>query len=122
MASRDEEEPQIEQSTPPHRPPDPGELEPYGGGPPARTTGSGALQSDQIIAVIAALIPGLGQLLLGQTVKGLVLLGVALITCSGMGLFSLASVVDAYLVAKAQQYREVGEWEFFPDYREAFNM
>jgi TM2 domain-containing membrane protein YozV len=122
MTSRDEEERQVEQTTPPHRPPDPGGLEPYGGGTPARTSGGGDLQSDQIIAIIAALIPGLGQLLLGQTVKGLVLLGVALITCSGLGLFSVASVVDAYLVAKAQQNREVGEWEFFPDYREAFNM
>ena len=122
MASREEEKPPVDDVTPDHRPPDPGQLQPYGGGPPANISSSTGLASEDLIAVIAAIIPGLGQLLLGQTVKGLVLLGIALITCSGMGLFSVASIVDAYLVAKAKQNREVGEWEFFPDYREAFNL
>ncbi len=117
----DEEEPtQTRQSsdwsTPTHQPP-----QHYTGGHPT-TTASRALETSEVLAVIAAAIPGIGQMLLGQTVKGLVLLGIAIITCSGFGLFSVASMVDAFLVAKAGHRRPVGEWEFFPDFQETFNL
>ena len=103
-------------STPRHQPP-----ASYDGGPPA-TTGDESLDTNEIIAIIAALVPGLGQMLMGQTVKGLVLLGVSLLTACFGGIISLASVVDAYLVAKAKQRRPVGDWEFFPDWRETLNV
>lgn len=113
-----------ERSVPEHEPPiEGGELLPQrqSGGYPV-TTGQVDLSQEEIIAVIAALIPGLGQLLLGQTVKGLVILGIALLSCAGMGLLSVASVLDAYLVARAKHRRAVGEWEFFPDFQEAFDL
>lgn len=92
----------------------------YSAGPPSVRGGS-TLESSDYLAIFAAIIPGLGQMIMGQTVKGLVVLGVALVTCSGFGLLSIASMVDAYLVAMAQKRRPVGEWEFFPDYQETFN-
>ena len=112
-------------STPEHEPPQDQVPQPYEGGPPAKTGGSGGgeLESEDIIAmVITFFIPGIGQLLLGQQVKGLVILGLALFTCSGFGLIAVASLVDTYLVAKARKNREVGDWEFFPDFNEAFNL
>ena len=78
------------------------------------------LETSEWIAVLVALIPGVGQILLGQTVKGLVLLGISLILCFGGGLFSVASMIDAYLVATAKKRREVGDWEFFPDFQSTF--
>ena len=94
---------------PTHQPPQPG-------GSPAK------LESGDYLPVILALIPGLGQLMLGQTAKGLVILGIAIFTCAGGGLVSVASVIDAYLVAVAKKRRVVGDWEFFPDYQETLNL
>lgn len=109
-------------SAPGHQPPQPGEYpEPYGGGPPAGGGSGGDLETSDIMAIVLSfIIPGLGQLLLGQVVKGLVILGVSLFTCAGFGLLTVASVLDAFLVAKAKKRREVGEWEFFPDFSETF--
>lgn len=103
-------------SAPSHQPP-----QPYGGDTPA-TVNNQDLETAEVLAVIAAVVPGLGQMLVGQTVKGLVLLGIALLTCSGFGLFSVASIIDTFLVAKAKHRRAVGEWEFFPDFQQTFNL
>ncbi len=86
------------------------------------TRGGDQLETGEIVSVVAALIPGLGQLLLGQKVKGLVILGLSILLMGGFGLLSVASVVDAFLVAKAGKRREVGEWEFFPDFKETFGL
>ncbi len=104
-----------------HPPPGAGMPGPYRGGPPSKQR-SQKLETREVLAVIAALIPGVGQILLGQTVKGLVLMGAALfLGCLG-GLLSVASVIDAFLVAKAKKRRPVDEWEFFPDFRDAFDI
>ena len=120
--NKDQEEPtptaeHDDWSAPAHQPP-----QPYAGGTPATTGAQQDLETSEVIAVVAAVIPGVGQMLLGQTVKGLVLLGIALLTCSGFGLFSVASIVDTFLVAKAKHRRVVDEWEFFPDFQETFNL
>ena len=101
--------------------PDPVAPPPSSGGYPSPQS-SRQLETSEVLAVIAAVVPGVGQLLLGQTVKGLVLMGVAMLTCSGMGLLSVASIFDALLVAKANHRRVVGEWEFFPDFQETFRL
>lgn len=108
-------------ASPEHQPPQPGQYpSPYsGGGPP--TGGGDKFETSEIVAIaLAFFIPGLGQLIMGQTVKGLVILGIAIFTGCGLGLISIASVLDAFLVVKAKKRREVGEWEFFPDFNEAF--
>lgn len=79
------------------------------------------LESHDIISMILAfLFPGIGQLMLGQTAKGLVLFALAVVTCSGGGLISIASALDTYCVLMAKKRRPVGDWEFFPDFSEAF--
>ncbi len=74
------------------------------------------------IACIASLvIPGLGQLLIGQWQKGLVLMlltfaGVAAMvghlapSMCGVGLFNLVIGLDAYLLAKK---RSIRSWQWF---------
>jgi hypothetical protein len=59
-------------------------------------------------------------MMLGQQTKGIVVLLVAIVTGCGLGLISLASALDTYCLAIATKKREVDEWEFFPDIREAF--
>lgn len=115
-------EPQSDWSAPNHEPPGDQVPQNYQGGSPTPTGGT-ELETNDIVAIIVAfLLPGIGQLILGQSVKGLVILGVAIVTCSGGGLVSVASALDAFLVARAQKNRPVDEWEFFPDYKDAFDM
>ena len=78
------------------------------------------MESSDWIAVILAVIPGLGQILLGQRVKGITVLLVSLLLCAGGGLLSILSILDAYLVAIARKRRPLEEWEFFPDFQKTF--
>lgn len=72
-----------------------------------------------LMALLSFLILGLGQLILGQTAKGLTILVVGIII--GIITFGIASlitvpisVIDAYLIAKKKiEGKEVGDWEFF---------
>jgi TM2 domain-containing membrane protein YozV len=65
------------------------------------------------------LIFGLGQMVVGQVSKGLVILvGNIVLACCTMGISLLVTwplgAVDAYLIAKKlREGRPVGEWEFF---------
>jgi TM2 domain-containing membrane protein YozV len=79
------------------------------------------LDNNDILAIILALIfPGLGQIMLGQTTKGAVLLAVALFTCGGLGLLTIVSALDAYCVAMTRKTRPIEDWEFFPNINELF--
>ncbi len=93
----------------------------YEGDVPAKTD-SDKLESEDYIPIVLSIIPGVGQMMMGQTVKGLVMLGLAIFTCGFGGLLAVASVLDAFLVASAQKRREVDEWEFFPDFKETFDL
>lgn len=69
------------------------------------------------LAWINILIPGLSQILMGQTAKGIVLLVSSyVLLVVGIGaLVWLASIIDGYLVGQVlQSGRPVGEWQFFP--------
>lgn len=108
--------------TPLHEPPVQDEMPAkYEGDVPAKTGGD-KLETEDIIPVVLSLIPGVGQMMMGQTVKGLVMLGLAIVTCGFGGLLAVASVLDAFLVASAKKRREVDEWEFFPDFKETFDL
>lgn len=81
-------------------------------------TGQGRATSlettDWIAIALSLLLPGVGHVMLGQVVKGLVILLVVFATF-GVGLLVSAVVaLDCYLVAKARKGRAVGDWEFFP--------
>lgn len=74
------------------------------------------LENNDIVAMVVSLfLPGVGHMMLGQTTKGIVVLIGSFVTCYGGGLVWIAVLLDCYLVAMTKKYREVGEWEFFPD-------
>lgn len=79
--------------------------------------GSGTvLTTDDIVAIVlSAIFPGAGQIMLGQTTKGIVILAVSFVSFCICGIFNVAAAIDAYAVAMAKKKRAVGEWEFFPD-------
>ena len=71
--------------------------------------------NDLIAIVINVFFPGVGQMMLGQTVKGIAILAASIFTCGGAGFLWVAVIIDAYLVAMTKKYRTLGEWEIFPD-------
>ena len=72
-----------------------------------------------LMGVLSFLITGLGQMVMGQVAKGIVMLiGSIILAFFTLGLSSIItiaiSIIDAVLIAKKkQQGRQVGEWEFF---------
>ncbi len=77
--------------------------------------------SNDILAVILSIFfPGVGQMMLGQTTKGVVVLLVTVFTCAVGGLLSIAAALDTYCVAMAKKKRPVDDWEFFPDINDIF--
>ena len=73
------------------------------------------LDTTDIVAIVLSVVaPGVGHVILGQTVKGLVIL-LAVVATLGVGLLvSAVAALDCYLLAKARKERVVGPWEFFP--------
>ncbi|WP_017184873.1 hypothetical protein [Alkalibacillus haloalkaliphilus] len=76
-------------------------------------------KSPILALILSALVVGLGQLYVGQGLKGIVLFGVwvlATIATAGMAMFVIwiINLVDAYQIAnKVNQGKHVEEWEFF---------
>ena len=67
-----------------------------------------------LAALLSFLLPGVGQLYAGQTVKGVVLLVVSIGTCFGGGLLNFVAALDAFLIAQRKERGEtVGDWQFF---------
>jgi TM2 domain-containing membrane protein YozV len=72
-----------------------------------------------VIAPLASFIlPGVGQMIIGQVAKGLVLLflamALALFTCGISLIFHPIFAIDAYLLAdKARSGQKIGDWDFF---------
>ena len=79
------------------------------------------LTNDDIVAlVLSAFFPGVGHMILGQSMKGIAILVVSIFTCGGLGIGWILVLVDAYLVAMTRKYRPLGDWEFFPDSKQHF--
>lgn len=75
------------------------------------------LENEDIIAMVASFfLPGLGQILLGQTKKGATILAAMILTCGAGYIVTLLVVADAYFVAQCKKDRPVDDWEIFPDY------
>jgi hypothetical protein len=68
------------------------------------------------------LAPGLGHIILGQALKGVVILALVVASC-GVGYLAAAVIaLDAYLLARARKVREVGPWEIFPERRRSLGF
>jgi hypothetical protein len=65
-------------------------------------------------ALVSLFLPGVGQILAGQTTKGAVLLLVAICTGCGFGIWNVLLAADAYAITKRRVALErVEEWQFF---------
>jgi hypothetical protein len=68
------------------------------------------------MAIVSAIVPWLGQLLMGQTKKAIAMFFASLIAAPiGVGvLIWICAPIDAYRIAKKlKRGKAVGEWEFF---------
>jgi len=73
---------------------------------------------DPIIALILSLIlaGGAGQIYLGQTTKGIVIIVLSVVlSCIGIGVIVwILGIIDAYQIATMlKNGQAVGEWQFF---------
>lgn len=67
-----------------------------------------------LVALSSFLVPGFGQIWLGQTRKGVVMLGVWVLTCGLLGIWHVLAAVDAWTLAGRRfSGHMLGEWEFF---------
>ncbi len=67
-----------------------------------------------VAALLSLFLPGVGQIMAGQTTKGAVFLVLALCTGCGGGLFNIVLALDAYAIAKRRTNNEpVADWQFF---------
>lgn len=85
-----------------------------GTGLPATRPGAPAAVPDVVAALLSLVLPGVGQMLLGQVAKGAVLLIVAVFTVGLCGVLNVVAAIDAYLVAQRVKRGEtIGDFTFF---------
>jgi serine/threonine protein kinase len=84
------------------------------------TAGFSLSHQQKILLAVSFLIPGLAHVMFGQTKKGVLIFLAVLLTAGILYILSLAVVFDAYLVLRAQQYREVKDFEILPDSKSFF--
>ena len=70
---------------------------------------------DLIAVVLSVFAPGLGHVMLGQALKGVLILALVVASCGVGYIVSAIVALDAYLVARARKHRDVGPWEIFPE-------
>lgn len=77
---------------------------------------------DVAAIVLSVIAPGLGHVMLGQALKGVVILALVVASC-GVG-YIVAAVIalDAYCVARARKHRDVGPWELFPERQRSLGL
>lgn len=125
MNDQNPNDPQNDWAAPQHDPPPAGNFKDYrppqDSLPQRQNSNPGGMSTDHILVlVLSFFFPGVGHIMQGQTAKGLVILAVSIVTCAAGGLLSIAAVIDAFLLIKAKEYRQVDDWEFFPDFNKTF--
>ncbi len=77
---------------------------------------------DLVAIILSVFAPGLGHVILGQKLKGIVILALVVASC-GVGYLVAALVaLDAYCLARARKQRSVGEWELFPESSQSLGL
>ena len=72
---------------------------------------------DVLAVILSVFAPGLGHIVLGQVLKGVVILALVIGSCGVGYIVSAIIALDAFMVARARRVRQVGDWEIFPDHR-----
>ncbi len=79
------------------------------------STSPGLDGTDLVAIILSVFAPGIGHVILGQKLKGLVILGLVIASCGVGYIVSALVALDAYCVARTRKSREVGDWEIFPE-------
>lgn len=75
---------------------------------------SATAPSPVIAVILSFVLPGAGEIYVGQLTKGIVLAVVGVPTLGCCGILSLVTAVDSYLLAQRRQRGEtIGDWQFF---------
>lgn len=81
---------------------------------PRRSLAQKSAPNAIVVAICSFFLPGLGQLIAGQALKGLVLMAVFVFTCGGLGVLSFIAAADAFVIAgRLERGEDVGPWKFF---------
>ncbi len=101
---------------PGHHPPGP-----YNPGPPPQQFRPKLTGDDKLALGAACIVPGVGQIIAGQVVKGVIIMVVLLLLVVFASwvawlVFIPVSFADTFLLVRAQKRRPVGSYEFFADY------
>ena len=88
-----------------------------GSDPAARREGVELDVVDVLAVILSVLAPGIGHIVLGQVMKGIVILALVIASCGVGYIVSAIIALDAFMVARARRVRQVGDWEIFPDHR-----
>lgn len=76
------------------------------------------LETNDIVAIVLSVIfPGVGHIVLGQTMKGIAIIAAVVLSCGVGYLVSLVIAADALCIARVKKERPVGDWEIFPDHQ-----
>lgn len=68
--------------------------------PAGGSTPSAAAPNEVMVAIASLIIPGLGQLLVGQALKGILLFVVCMATAGLCGIVNIFAAIDAYFIAQ----------------------
>ena len=88
-----------------------------GSNPGSRREGVELDVVDVLAVILSVLAPGIGHIVLGQVMKGLVILLLVVASCGVGYIISAIIALDAFMVARARRVRKVGDWECFPEHR-----
>lgn len=81
---------------------------------PAPRTPTVAGPSPIIAVILSIVLPGAGEIYVGQVTKGIVLAVVGVPTLGCCGILTLITAADSYLLAQRRQRGEtIGDWQFF---------
>jgi TM2 domain-containing membrane protein YozV len=72
---------------------------------------------DVLAVILSVIAPGVGHIVLGQVLKGVVILALVVASCGVGYVVSAIIALDAFMVARARRVRKVGDWEIFPEHR-----
>ena len=72
---------------------------------------------DVLAVILSVIAPGIGHIVLGQVMKGIVILALVVASCGVGYIISAIIALDAFMVARARRVRRVGDWEIFPEHR-----
>ncbi len=75
--------------------------------------------NDIIVLVLSFLLPGVGHMILGQTMKGGLILAAVIFTCGAGYIMNILIVADAFFcLAKKKEYGQLEDWDVFPNYQD----